>query len=128
MKKLLSLALAALLLLPPVAMAQVLAPIPKFADGLTNTAVTIKATAGQLQWATCYNPSDAVAYVQVYDTAGAVTVGTTTPVLSLPIATGANLPITGPAQFFNAIKVAATTTATGGSAPSSPLTCSFGFN
>lgn len=127
MKKLI-VGLMALALLASPAMGQVNAPFPYKASGLTNSAVTVKASKGTLQWASCYNPSNAVAYVQVFDIAGSVTLGSSVPKLSLAIASGANLPITGPATFINAIKVAATTTAGGSTAPSTALDCNFGFN
>jgi len=109
------------------AMAQVNAPIPSLQTALSNTAVQLKGAPGVLQWGSCYNPNASIAYVQVFD-ATSVTVGTTTPTEALPVpaTTVASLPF--PAQFFNAIKVAATTTATGGTAPGSALVCNFGFN
>lgn len=107
--------------------AQVSAPAPYRNVALSNVAATIKSTRGTIQWGTCYNPSNAVALVNLYDTSSAVVVGTTTPKLSIGIASGANSPIMGPAQFLNAIKIAATT-GDGSTAPSSNLICNFGFN
>lgn len=119
---------------------------PKLLAALTNTAVSIKSPAG-LNVATppttapsailgtlyCYNPNSSVAYIQIYDVASAagVTVGTTVPTLSFGIpATSANgLP---PAMigipFFNGIQAAATTTAKGGSAPSTAMDCNATYN
>lgn len=129
MKKILaSLILLGLMMCQTAAYAQVSAPIPSKQSALTTTVKTIKATKGTLQWGQCYNPSNATAYIQVFDVVGTVTLGTTVPKLSLPIATLTNMPITGPAQFFSAIKVAATTTAGGLTAPSTALDCNFGFN
>lgn len=122
------LAVALLCMAPMSALAQVTAAVPFKATGLTNTAVTIKATIGTIQWGTCYNPSKATAYVQFFDKSAAVTVGTDVPVLSVAIATLQNMPIVGPSQFVNAIKIAATTTAGGNTAPSAALDCNFGFN
>ena len=102
---------------------------PALANGLTNSSVTVKAAAGELGAYHCLNPNTSAAYVQVFDTAGAVTVGTTTPVLSLglPASSGGNLEWTMGLHFANAIKVAATTTATGATAPATAVDCNFAY-
>lgn len=103
---------------------------PKLLNGLTTTIVQLKATAGQLGMLQCYNPNSAQIYVQVLDSASP-TLGTTAPVLSIPIAPGATggvaLSLVG-AQFNNAIEVAATTTATGSTAPTTAIDCNALFN
>jgi hypothetical protein len=103
---------------------------PKLLNGLTNAAVTIKASAGQLAMLEGYNPNAAQIYIQVFDSASP-TVGTTTPVLSIPIAAGGTggftLSLAG-VQFANAITVAATTTATGSTAPGTTLDCNAAYN
>ena len=100
---------------------------PVKSTALTNSAVTIKASAGTLGGYHCYNPSVLVSYVQIYDNAGAITVGTTTPTLSfgLPASGGGNLELSNGLNFAAAIKVAASTTATGGTAPGTALECNF---
>lgn len=100
-------------------------------NGLTNTASAIKAGAGTFGAYYCNNPNATVACVQVYNIAsGSVTVGTSTPSWSicLPASGAANLEFTNGLKFATAISVAATTTATGGSAPGTALDCNFGFN
>lgn len=105
---------------------------PKLLNALTNTAVAVKASAGQLAKLYCYNPNSSVAYVQVFNIAsGSVTVGTSTPLQSYAIAptnTG-GFALSGIGdQYGTAISVAATTTATGGSAPSTALDCNVSYN
>ena len=83
---------------------------PFLANNLGTTVVTVKSGAGELGAYHCVNPNTTLAYVQIFDTAGAVTLGTTVPVLSLglPISDGGNLEWTMGIHFANAIKVAAT--------------------
>lgn len=91
---------------------------------------TVKGTAGQLSTLQCYNPNTSQVYIQIFDNA-APTVGTTAPALSIPIAAtatgGLALSLIG-VQFSNAITVAATTTATGGAAPTTPVDCNAIYN
>jgi hypothetical protein len=101
-------------------------PFPKLANALTTTPVVIKASGGQLAWVACSNGSNATAFIQAFDTAGAVTLGMTVPKFIIPIRIGTEVtPL--PATFVAGLKVAATTTATGMSAPSAALDCSFGI-
>ena len=98
---------------------------------LTNTPVNIKTAYGQLASLTAYNPNASAAYIQVFDALAAnVTVGTTTPVFVFPLAQTSSLTMnmsTNGLQFSNAISMAATTTATGGTAPGSALTVSYAY-
>lgn len=127
MKKLVAgLCLSLLLAIP--AAAQVQAPIPVKAVALTTTVVTLKAAAGQLQWVVCQNTDAAIAYVQVFDYSGAPTLGTTAPTLALPIAAQSTTVLPVASQYFNAIKVAATTGPTNNTAPATALNCNFGIN
>lgn len=127
MKKLLAGMLALALLATP-ALAQVNAPIPKAAPALTNTAVVLKPAAGVLQWVNCGNANAAIEYVQVFDVAGTVTVGTTPNTLALAIPPSTAVSLLLPAQTFNGIQVAATTTPGGSTAPGAALVCNFGIN
>jgi hypothetical protein len=92
---------------------------------LTNTDVAVKASAGRVYGYHVYNPNSSDIFIQFYDAGtGAVTVGTTTPKLSLVIPGGGvldamSLPV--PISFGTAITVAATTTAGGGTAPTTAL-------
>lgn len=105
---------------------------PKLLNGLTNTKTAVKASAGWLGMVYCYNPNAAVTYIQIYDTViASITVGTTVPVLSLGIPPGLSSGLTQSLvgyQFSNAINVAATTTATGASAPAGAIDCNVGYN
>lgn len=97
----------------------------KRASALSATAVTINNTAAALDAVACENPSNAVAFLQVFD-ASSVTVGTTTPVWSFSIAQNGMLQLTQlNTQFSNSIKAAGTTTATGNTGPSAALDCNF---
>lgn len=102
----------------------------KLLSGTTNSGVSVKASAGQLGMLHCYNPNSSVAYIQLYDTAGAVTVGTNVKLsFGVPAtnSTGFSLPVNG-IQFTSGIAVAATTTAGGSTAPTTALDCNAAFN
>lgn len=98
---------------------------------LTTTA-TVSAAAGKFGGAMFLNVNSAPAYIQVFDTTGAVTLGTTTPTFVIPIpanSTAANgvgfvLPLEVGIAMANGIKIAATTTATGSTTVSTGL-CGF---
>ena len=108
---------------------------PKLESGLSNSVVTVKGSAGELGAYHCLNQSGAVAYVQVFDaaTSGAVTLGSTTPVLSFGLPAAASLPGGGNLEWSNGIhfasgiQIAATTTATGSTAPSTAIDCNFAY-
>jgi hypothetical protein len=92
---------------------------------LTNTAVAVKASVGQSGGYGFYNPSAAIAYVQVFNTvSGSVTVGTTAPLYSIPVppTSAVNMEVSNGIAHSAAISVAATTTPTGSTAPGSALT------
>lgn len=104
---------------------------PVLKNGLTNTASSVvSSVAATLEDYYIYNPNASVAYVQIYDvaTAGAVTVGTTTPKWSIgiPATSAANIARMG-LSFASGIQVAATTTATGSTAPGTALDANFGY-
>ena len=109
--------------------------LPKIANGLSTTVVSVKTALGELGSYHCLNQSSAAAYVQIFDaaSAGAVTLGSTTPTLSfgIPAATGfpggGNLEWSNGIHFAKGIQVAATTTATGNTAPSPALDCNFTY-
>jgi hypothetical protein len=91
---------------------------------LTNTAVAISAAAGSVYGYEIHNPAAATTYWQVYNVAAAsVTVGTTTPYKSIGIPAGATALISMPVPWSlgTAISHAATTTATGSTAPATAL-------
>ena len=96
---------------------------------LTTTA-TVSSAAGKFGGYMLMNVNSAPAYVQVFDTTGAVTLGTTTPTFVIPIpangtaANGlaANLEMVRGIAITNGIKIAATTTATGATTVSTGLT------
>jgi len=95
---------------------------------LSTTVQTVKSGAGTLESYYIYNPNTSVAYVQIFDISGTVTLGTSTPTWSIgiPASSGANLSRLG-LTFANAIKIAATTTRAGNSAPSTGLDVNFGY-
>lgn len=71
-----------------------------------------------------YNPSNAVAYLQIFDLdADDVTVGSTTPtqVLAVPTLIGMNFSYPTPKKFTTGLTIAGTTTATGSTNPSTAL-------
>jgi hypothetical protein len=102
---------------------------PILENGLSTTVQTVKGSAGELGAYYCWNPNGAVAYIQIFDTGGTVTLGSTAPKWSIgiPPTSAANLELANGMNFASAIKVAATTTATGSSAPSTGIDCNFAF-
>lgn len=95
---------------------------------LTATVVAVKSSAaGQVAGWALHNPSAATTYLQFFNvaTAGAVTLGTTTPTFVMALAAGASANMLGACgmDFSAGIQVAATTTATGSSAPATALVC-----
>lgn len=108
---------------------------PLFLSSLSNTVTSIKSSnAGQLGQLYCYNPNGSAAYVQLFDvaTTAGVTLGTTTPTLSFGLPASSYTEIvhvsTLGIHFANGLQIAATTTATGSTAPGTPLTCDAGYN
>lgn len=106
------------LLFPSIALAQQTpGPYNKYSfGGLVGTVQTVKATRALLGGYYIFNPAGTVCYLQIFNTAGTVTLGTTVPALSLGLPAGgaANIPATDPGVLFeNAIKLASTTTRTG---------------
>jgi hypothetical protein len=99
---------------------------------LTNSAVSVVSGQHNLQTIILYNPNASVEYIQLFDALAAnVTVGTTVPkmVVPIPASSTIDLPIENSAQitFFTGIVVAATTTATGASAPGTGITANIIF-
>jgi hypothetical protein len=92
---------------------------------LVATKQAANASAGNLYGYHIYNPNTVVIYVQFYNVASAsVTVGTTAAdmILAIPPGGWADAPSSGPPiSFATAMTVAATTTATGSTAPSTGL-------
>lgn len=94
--------------------------VPKTSGGLSifrsidldETEEDVKTSAGQLYGWYIYNAASSVRYVKLYNaTAASVTVGTTTPVMTIPIpaTSGANVEFTNGIAFSTAITAAATT-------------------
>lgn len=99
---------------------------PVRASALSTTVVTVSG-AGILDSIILFNPNTSVAYVQIFDISGTVTLGTSIPRLSIGVPKEDSVCLSGlNLKFPNAIKVAATTTAAGSSAPSTALDCNFG--
>lgn len=87
---------------------------------LSNTAVAIKASSGRVYGYSLFNPSIATVFIQFFNVAAAsVTVGTTTPlfVVAVPAGGAVNVLAALPITFSAAFSMAATTTATGSTAP-----------
>lgn len=97
-------------------------------SALSTTVVTVKGSQGVIQYLQCYNPDAAVSYVQIFDTTGTVTLGTTAPTLSLGFGATTGQNYTFGTWLHSGIKVAATTTPTGSTAPTTALVCNVGFN
>ena len=104
------------------------------ATPLLMPAVLATALPARLQAPVCveslhvYNASDAAAFVQLFDAASLadVTVGTTVPKWSIGLATATSTHLIDcQVNFMLGLVVAATTTATGSSAPSAALVVNF---
>jgi hypothetical protein len=100
---------------------------------LSNTAIAVKASAGQVYSAQCTN-SDAThfAFIQIFNVAAAsVTMGTTAPAKFVGIPPASNAGFTFSLvgnQYATAISAGAATTATGGTAPTTAIDCTVDFN
>ena len=106
---------------------------PLLANALSTTVKAIKSSAGQLGMAQCYNPNSAQVYLQVFSVAsGSVSLGTTAPKLSIPIAPtstgGFALSNPGITIGGTGMSAAVTTTATGNTAPSTAADCNMAWN
>lgn len=92
---------------------------------LTNTVVSVKSSAAQIAGWALHNPSAATTYLQFFNaaTAGAVTLGSTTPTFVMALAAGASANLIGACgiDFASGIQIAATTTATGSTAPATAM-------
>jgi hypothetical protein len=102
----------------------------KALPALSTTVTTIKTAGGNLGAIICANTNAVMGYVQLFDVAGTVTLGTTPPDWFVPVPptnVGGIILVVG-LNFANAIKAAATTTATGSTALGTALDCSAGYN
>ena len=97
-------------------------------SALTNSVQTVKGSPGPWLAYNCYNSNATQAWFQIFDAISGVVLGTTVPKRSVPLAglslTGLQLP-SPPFSGAVGLQVAATSTATGGSAPASPVYCEF---
>jgi hypothetical protein len=107
---------------------------PVLLNALSTTVKSVVSSAAhQLFLLQCGNTNASEGYVQIFDvaTAGGVTLGTTTPKLSVPISATASggfaFSLVG-IQFANGIQTAATTTATGSTALGTALDCNAVYN
>ena len=90
-------------------------------NDLSNSAVEAVSYPCQLTGYLINNPNSAEVFVQFFDSSS-VTVGTTTPVLSVKVGSSGTVQTNDIKQFFtNSIKVAATTTEEGNTAPTSAV-------
>lgn len=102
---------------------------PTALTAITNSSQTVKGSAGQLGFVLCDNNNAAWTYLQLFN-ATSPSVGTNVGFIPLPpsLSGGMTLSVVG-LQFSNSIKVAATTTPTGSTAPATnTINCSFGYN
>lgn len=103
---------------------------PHFDSDGDNTAQAVKTTAGRIHAIEVSNKNNADAFIQLFDTATTgVTVGTTTPKLSILVPKGdgtlygsKDMVFNFPIRFTTAITYACTTTPTGNTDPTIGLT------
>lgn len=101
---------------------------PNSQTALSNTKTQISAAACTVGGYIVHNPNAAVTYIQVWNLASAsVTVGTTAPTwtIGVPANGTANLELVNGILHGTGFTVAATTTATGSTAPSAACVCTF---
>lgn len=99
-----------------------------YSGSIGATATAIKAGSGQLYGYYIYNSNSSTAYVQIFNIATVgITLGSSTPVLSLgiPAGAGANVEFANGIFFGTAISFACTTTRGGSSAPSNTVDVNF---
>lgn len=95
--------------------------------GTSNAGVVIKAQGGSFQ-AKIYNPNASEVYLQCFDAVAPIVVGTTAPSFVIPIKASGTEDIDFPVGFAKGLIVAATTGATGNTAPSTGLDCFFALS
>lgn len=102
-----------------------------YVNASTSALAVVKGSAGRLHRIIIQNPNTSVAWVQIFNaaTTGAVTLGTTAALYSVPIlASGVFEDFFDYSDTFSAgIVIAATTTATGATAPTTALYVSLGY-
>jgi hypothetical protein len=105
---------------------------PVLMSAVSNTALNVTiGTAVDVRGVTAYNPSDAAAYVQLFDAerAADVTVGTTVPKASFGITTLTHFNWSEVQLYFEkGLVIAATTTVTGSNAPSASVVVNFAMS
>ena len=104
--------------------------VPFFDGDGDNTAQVMKASGGYLSFLEVQNPNATNAYIQLFDALAAnVTVGTTTPAMSLLVPAGGAMDKMWdrPLKFETAITYACTTTATGSGDPTTGLIVDGGY-
>ena len=89
----------------------------------TAGGVNVKSSAGTLGGYMVYNGHSAVVYLQIFDASASVTLGTTRPdlVIGIPAGAAANVEFGNGINMASGIRVAATTTASGSTAPGTGL-------
>jgi hypothetical protein len=97
--------------------------LTKRSADVDNTSQTAKSSSGRVYGYHVYNPNSSDAWLHLYDSASAVTPGTTTPTVSLWVPAQGALDAVFPLglEFEAGIKYAATTTVTGGTDPTTGL-------
>lgn len=110
---------------------QVRSATPYYNAALLATKQAVKASAGSLAAYHIYNPNASDMFVQMWDLAAAnVTVGTTAPtwVLWVPAGGALDAALPEPITFATALTIAATTTASGNTAPGTGLMVNLFYN
>jgi hypothetical protein len=99
--------------------------------GLTNSVVSVKGSAAHLHEFDFYNPNSSGVWVQLFNvaSAGSVTLGTTPPVrtIYIPPTSGRDAYSVYSGAWSNGLFVACTTTASGSTAPTSPIQAYIGY-
>ena len=103
---------------------------PKLVTSLGTTVQSVKSSPGQVGKLFCDNPNSSAIYIETFDVAGTVTLGTTAPTQAYYIpavsSNGFALPVQGD-QYSNAIQIAAVTSVNGTTAPVTPGNCNVSY-
>ncbi len=102
---------------------------PKLTSALSALTL-IRGAATRLDWGALYNPNASVVFLQLFDAVKTadVTLGTTAPTLSIPLPASSVLNLSDiKCRFLLGVCAAATTTATGSTAPGSAIVANLGL-
>lgn len=113
--------------MPLLAQANRFGAMPTRASALSTTVKVLNIGTVVIDSIDCQNPNASAAYLQLFNTGAAVTLGTTVPDWAVSFPSSGHVTLTNlNLNFGKGLAIAATTTATGNSALGSALDCNLG--